>query len=201
MVDYIIFTDASSRTDASGGRYTASAAVVLNTASGRYVERTAYLGSKSSQFGEANGIAMGLEMVLPFLDDGKHHVLVVTDSKLCVNAINEWIPNVWRTDGSVWTKRDGTLVKNQDQYKRIIGSFQKRPNTRFQVVHINSHTNPLKDWKRAIGKLGRVGIRLDKKTSATFILMNDRVDRLAQNTTNNARQDLLDGFGRLVRKG
>lgn len=194
-VDYIVFTDASSRTGPDGDRYTAAAAIILNTKTNRYTEIVRYLGDRTSQYGEAYAIALGLGQLSRYLDSKKHGVLVVTDSKLCVNAINLWIPKVWNTMGKRWTKKDGSEVKNQDQYKKIMGIIEGHPRVKYRLVHINSHRDPKKDWKRAKSKLEKAGIKLNQETSSVFIEMNNRVDRLAQDETASARNDRESGVG------
>lgn len=101
---------------------------------------------KTSQFGEIQAIAKGLEHIQLYLDDmkiqGNVSIKIFTDSMLYFKSLTEWIY------GWIKKAREGVLynssnqpVINQDEIKAAFGvllAFKKK-NYFIRFFHINSH--------------------------------------------------------------
>lgn len=202
-VKYIIFTDASRRTGFSNRQYCGYGVAVLNLETHNYITFGGELSDRSVVFCEAWAIYRGLVKVTELIDKDKStRVLVVTDSKLNVDILSRWIPYAWDlSDWKHWRKSDGTLVKNQDLYRRIILFMKDHPELRASITHMNSHLGD-QDWPKVKKKLQMYRVNVERETAQMFMFMNGVVDQIAQNITTAMRdRENRDGFYfRLKRK-
>ena len=105
--------------------------------------------------------------------------MVVTDSKLCVNILTDYIPKWDTSDWNDWKTKKGQSVKNQDIYKRIVRLLENYPDVHFRITHIHGHQGKSNEGK--IRKdLMKHGITPTDAAVSTFRRMNAMADRLAQ---------------------
>lgn len=180
--DYIVFTDASVKLD--GDKNTSAyAAVLLNCKSKQYTVIGDILHHRSICFCEGWAIYQGLRYMNHIRKKaGKKHVkvLVVTDSKLNVQIITDWIHNKWDTsDWYHWKKQSRGDVQNQDLY-RMITRVLNNPHMTIRIVHMRGHANKNKTKrKRIIGELAKADITLSDDLVSMFIEMNTLADKTA----------------------
>lgn len=200
-IKYIVFTDASCRRSNSS-LYCGYGGVILNTDTNRYASYGGSLGERSTVYCEAWGLLRGLIEISNVIKSSKGKepvgVLLVTDSKLNVQILTEWIPKWDLSDWMNWRKRDGSLVKNQDLYRRILRVIQDTPEMKVRITHVNSHLTD-KEWRRIFKKLQDYGINADESTSKTFMRMNALADGIATNITSHLK-DTDTGWFKLVRR-
>lgn len=182
--DYILFTDGSAIIDKHDKHrtYTAYSVVCLNTVTQKYVTLAGALTSRSIGYAEAWAIYQGLRYANHLRKDAnlkKIKILVVSDSKLTIDAFTIWIPNkVWDTnDWMHWKKTDGSEVLNQD-ILRPIANILKNDHLNVRFTHINSHTT-----KRATdhiySKFKADEINISKELIPVFVKMNSLADEAA----------------------
>jgi len=192
MPKYIVFTDASMRRSHEKGArsYCGYGVVILNTETRQFTEFGAELGGNTVVFGEAWAIYRGIQKVRDLTKDKEPtSVLVVTDSKLNVQILTVYIPYVWDTsDEDHWKRQDGTPIKNQDVYQRIVDIINNNPHLSIRITHINSHLHP-SEWPRTQKKLEKYGIRANSTTSQMFMEMNGRADEIAQSITKKMKEE------------
>lgn len=190
--DYVLFTDASLRRD-DDKVYTAYAYAALNRRTLKFTVNADEMISSSIVYAEAYAIYQGLKFLNEKVSKGSR-VLVVTDSKLNVQIIEEYIPNNWdTTDWNHWTKKDGTPVKNQKLYRKILKEIKKN-DMWVKLIHINSHLDS-RDIEYVEFKLEMAGIKLKRSTIHVFMAMNAVVDEAASDITRRIKSG--DGFQHL----
>lgn len=201
--DYILFSDASLRTEKEDKsvRYSAYGVIVLNTKNDKYIKFGGQLGTNSIVFAEAWGIYKALSTLISYVGSKKEiNVLMVTDSKLNVQIIGDYIPNKWNTyDWYHWIKADGEPVKNQYIYRKIYGLLIDHPNVNFKIIHINSHMR-VSDALYVQTKLHSHNVTIDRSTAQALISLNAIVDHIAASETNKMKEESSDGFYRLIRE-
>lgn len=204
--EYIVFTDASLRRN-SNRSYCAFGVVVLNMKTLKYASFGAELGSRTVTFGEGWAIYRGIQAVCSIIDKDRKdpaEVLVVTDSKLTVKVLSEYIPFVWDTSNwNNWKKVDGSPVKNQGLYRKIVAYINDHPEIHPRITHINSHKSIDTDWNSIQSKLKKYGIRTDPATTKVFMQMNDLADSICQSITKKMKdeEEKSGEFMRLIPKG
>lgn len=193
-VKYIVFTDASRRKGRDGRPYCGYGVAVLNIETQQFIKFGGELSPRSVVFCEAWAIYRGLVKVAEIIKENppkkgeQIQILVVTDSKLNVEILSKYIPYSWDlSDWNRWKKHDGSPVKNQDLYRRIVSFMETHPEIHARVTHMNSHLND-KEWLRIKKKLSSYGINVRKETAQMFMGMNAIVDRIAQETTAKQRE-------------
>ena len=203
--EYIVFTDASLRRNKTRS-YCAFGVVVLNLKTLEYASFGAELGCRTVTFGEGWAVYRGIQAVCSIVDRKRKdpaQVLVVTDSKLTVKVLSEYIPFVWDTkDWENWKKVDGSPVKNQGLYRKIVALINDHPEIHSRIAHINSHQSH-DDWEKIQSKLKKYGINTDPKTTRVFMNMNTLADSICQGITKKMRdeEEKTGEFIRLIPKG
>lgn len=186
-VNFILFTDGSVRRFKDNDkRKTVSAygVVVLDVLTKRYTTFSGSLGTDSIVYAEAWAIYRGLQFINKSCKKRmvKPTVLVVTDNKLNVSILSDYIPNLWDlSNWNCWRKRDGSKVKNQEVYQNIMELIIDN-DLQVRFTHINSHLSS-GDWKMIQNKLKDSGINLDKELCKIFVKMNNLADNLATGIT------------------
>lgn len=200
---YIVFTDASHRSDRKGHDYCGYGVVILNVETRHYMQFGGELGDRTAAFGETWAIYQGVKNAIKFCSkEEKTDILIVTDSKLNVKTMSVFIPYVWDTsDWHNWKKVDGKPVKNQEIYRRIVELIRRNSHVHVRITHVNSHLTH-KDWRRIQFKLEKYNIMADEETSKMFMDMNAIADEIAKTITANMREeDQLHGpFFKLIPK-
>lgn len=207
-VEYILFTDASKRTGYSGKDYCGYGVVLLNTKTKNYTTFSGELSPRSVVFCEAWAIFRGLVQLVQIMKPKKKkvNVLVISDSLLNVDTFNTYIPHSWNlSDWKNWKKKDGSLVKNQDIYRRILTFMGEHDEIDVKFAHINSHLSEF-GWTRIQDKLYKYGVRVEEDTAQMIRSMNAKADDLAQTVTHRMQyldeyDDDVRGFYRMIRKG
>lgn len=197
--DYILFTDGSLRTDNKGKnkRYSAYGFVILNVKTQKYVKFGGRLATDSIVFAEAWAIYKAIAKLVKVIKGKDVSVVLVTDSKLNVQILRDYIPNRWNTsDWFNWIKTDGEKVKNQTLYRRIYNILLDNKNINLKIVHINSH-KALDDYKFIITKLADSGVKINKETAKVMIKMNAIVDDIASSETLTMKNESDDEFYKL----
>ena len=205
-VKYIVFTDASCRKGEGKRAYCGYGVAVLNVENQSYTTFGGELSPRSIVYCEAWAIYRGLVKVAELVQDDPIdepvQVLVVTDSKLNVEILSQYIPYSWNlTDWNHWKKSDGSPVKNQDLYRVLLTFMNNHPEIHARVTHMNSHLSD-KEWLKTQKKLCKYGINVRKETAKIFMKMNAAVDEIAQDITAQMKDDESRGghYFRLVRK-
>lgn len=180
-IDYVIFTDGSSKRTTDGDIFTAYGCIVLNMATKTFMEFSGDLGCRSIRYAESYAIYCGVARVADIAKETTNAIsaLIITDSRLDVQILTEYIPK-WDTSGDVWYKLNGEPVKNQDVYKDIIRISNSVPNVSFSIIHINSHRNKDTEWWGMAHLFKKNGVNVDQETMMTIIDLNSRVDSLAR---------------------
>ncbi|MCM1230277.1 MAG: hypothetical protein NC489_09090 [Ruminococcus flavefaciens] len=178
---YVVFTDASFKHYAGRG-YCGFGVVVVNMESNCYASFGGDLSDHTIVFGESWAILKGVQKALDLIKRSpkqKGNILIVTDSKLCVNILTRFI-HLWDTsDWQDWKTLRGKSVKNQEIYKRIVRLMQEHPDVHFRITHMHGHIG--KKYEDTIRKdLHRYGIKPTDETVSTFRKMNAKVDAIAQ---------------------
>lgn len=179
---YIVFTDASYKTY-DGRGYCGYGVVVINMRTLCYTEFGGDLSDHTIVFGESWAIMKGVQKAIELIErssdsDGK--VLIVTDSKLCVNILTNYIDRWDTSNWDNWKTIKGKSVKNQEIYKRIVEMIRKHQNIQFRIAHMHGHMG--KKHEDTIRKdLSKYGIKPTDEAVRTFRKMNAKVDEIAQN--------------------
>ena len=180
--DYIIFTDASVRLE--GDKHTSAyAAVLLNCKTKNYTVIGDILHHRSICFCEGWAIYQGLRYMNHIRKKSKKKnikVLVVTDSKLNVQIITDWIHSKWDTsDWYHWKKQTRGDVQNQDLY-RLISGILNNPHMKIRIVHMRGHAKKNKTKrKRIVSELAKAKITVSDELVSMFIDMNNLADETA----------------------
>ena len=213
-IDYILFTDGSvvwhkNKYDPrikGPLAYSSYGLVIVNMKTYKYTTMGSELTARPILWCECYAIYKGLLKIKRITKDNqKVNVLVVTDNKLCVQAINQYMPYVWdMSDENNWKRRSGEPVKNQDIYKNIRTLLLNNRRLRIKVIHINSHQDIESQWPRLQAKFAAYGVNTSDDAARLFIMMNDLADSVARKYTKDAQQyEEIHGLGlmRLVPKG
>ena len=170
-IDYIIFTDASLRSSKITKRdYCGYGIVILNLRDKTYTSLKGYLGGKSCVYGEGYAVYRGITTLGEIVGNDKGNdkqiqALMVTDSKLTVQAVSLYIPYIWDlSDPNDWKKVTGESVKNQSLYKKIVKAVDEYDNIHFRITHINSHKDKMKQWTKVRDTLAEYNIWVNKKS-------------------------------------
>lgn len=180
-IRYVVFTDASYKKTENRG-YCGYGVVIVNMQSNCYTSFGGDLSDHTIVFGESWAILKGVERTLELINqssDPTGDILIVTDSKLCVNILTRLI-NMWDTsDWENWKTMRGKPVKNQEIYRRIIRAIRKYPKIRFRITHMHGHIGH--KYEDKIRKdLSKYGLNPTDETVSTFRKMNAKVDAIAQ---------------------
>lgn len=180
--DYIIFSDASVKLNGEQST-SAYAAVILNCHTKNYTVIGDILHHRSISFCEGWAIYQGLRYVNHLRKRAKHKrvkVLVVTDSKLNVQIITEWIRDKWDTsDWYNWKKSTRGEVLNQDLYRLIVKVLNK-PSMKVRLIHMRSHTGKNRKKRRTIvAELAKADVNVSDDLVDMFIEMNALADETA----------------------
>lgn len=180
--DYIIASDASLKRVGSEC-YPSYAAVIMNCATNKYITISGPLGmDKSIVYAEGYAAYQGLRYLNGLLkhEDKNANVLVISDSKLTVMALTDWVHNAWdTTDWYNWKKSNGDPVSNQGLYRRIL-HVMEHGKMNVKITHVNGHS--LRDKKKQNmihNKLTRNGINLSRISMLVLLRMNDMADNAA----------------------
>lgn len=193
--DLIMFTDGSVRQwTGPDGRPMNSASygvVVLNTHTTKYTIFGGELQTLSSATAETIAYYRGLKYVRKMRKRSQKHretiknILVVTDSKLNVDIFHNDIPESWSVKNGVWRKSNGSAVRMQAIYEKILELIQDM-GICIKFVHINSHLRS-SDWKDVQNKLAKSGVHVTENAAKMFIQMNGIADRTATEITQSAK--------------
>ena len=180
--DYIIFTDASVKLIGEDN-ISAYAAVLLNCTTMKYTTISGMLHHRSICFCEAWAIYQGLRTMNRIRKENKLEkvkLLVVTDSKLNVQILTDWIKNKWDTsDWYNWKKRGDGVVQNQDIY-RLIVKVLDNPHLKVRLIHMNSHAGENQAKQKSIfAKLAKENINISENVCRLFVKMNAVADETA----------------------
>lgn len=178
---YIVFTDASFKKYGNRG-YCGYGVVVVNTASNCYTSFGGDLSDHTIVFGESWAILQGVRKVIDLINRSSNpsgEILVVTDSKLCVNILTQYINRWDTTNWDNWKTLKGKPVKNQEIYKRIVNLIEKYPDIRFRITHMHGHIGK-DDQSKIKADLKSYGIKSSEETVKMFRKMNAKVDAIAQ---------------------
>ena len=188
-LDYIIFTDGSVRSPhgTTEKSYAGFGVVIYNTHTHQYASFGGELGQRSIVYTELWAIYKGLVTLSDMLPDyGRHNILVLSDSKLCVDSINvdcyTWESHA--DSNGVWYKdaKHKEITKNQTLFKRILSLKRHNPNRlNIQVRHIRSHLDLKKKASRytQIEKLVQYGYGVSEEAAKAIIHMNALADQIA----------------------
>ena len=180
-LQYIVFTDASYK-KRDGRGYCGYGVVIVNMETRQFTEFGGDLSDHTIVFGESWAILKGVQKALELMKNSSHkmkgRVLIVTDSKLCVNILTNFIPR-WDTSEETWKTLSGKPVKNQEIYKRITTLLGKYPDVEFRITHVHGHLGKKFEYKIR-RDLEKHGINPTDETVTAFRRMNARVDAIAQ---------------------
>ena len=179
-VDYIIFTDGSVLRKTKHAQTHAGYGVVLyNVATHQYTTFGGELGTRTIAFAEAWAIHKGLA-ILASLVSKPASILVLSDSKICVLSLTQYIHAWLKSAGkdNVWYTADHHPVQNQVIYKLIQHTIKTHPKLTVQISHINSHLLD-KEHGRIATKLAQAGFHVDEQTAKAIIKMNALADSVA----------------------
>lgn len=178
---YIVFTDASYKTY-DGRGFCGFAVVVVNMTNNSYTEFSGDLSDHTIAFGESWAIYRGAQKAVDLITrspDPTGEVLIVTDSKLCVNILTRFISRWDLTNWDDWKTLGGSSVKNQEIYRRIVRLVERYPDIHFRIAHMHGHKGK-KHEKIIRDDLIKHGINPTDNAVSTFRKMNAKVDELAQ---------------------
>lgn len=186
--DYILFTDASVRKNKiktfAGYSY-----VGLNVTTGNYTTYSGSLNNESIVFAEAWAIYSGLLYIIK--SNPTANILVVSDSKLNVDILTQYIPKgMWDMSGYVWKKSNGKPVKNQKLYKGIM-NLLRYSSGKIKFIHINSHKN-ISDITDIINKFKKYNVTMNGDTAKVFLQMNSLADILATTVTDKMKNKVKE---------
>ncbi len=117
-------------------------------------------GVGTNNIAELKAIQFGLEATV----GSKFPILVVTDSKLCMDTFVEWYSG-WRSRG--WKRSNGSAPANLDIIKRIVGIIESMEVPVF-FMHVNSHRTAPPDTHMVPYLLWRGNDRVDAAATAIF---------------------------------
>jgi hypothetical protein len=107
-------------------------------------------------------------------------ILIISDHRNHVEALNNWIWNVWDTTTDTWKKKNGDIVSNQNVFKDIISILEKGK-VQIKIVHIRSHLKSNKtDIKAFCNDMKDKGVYLNPYTAKVFIKFNQIADVYAK---------------------
>lgn len=109
------------------------------------------------------------------------NVLIISDHRNHVEALNDWIWNVWDlTNYNTWKKKNGDIVKNQDIFKNILELLGKGK-VNLKIVHMKSHLRSNKtDLEKFCCDMNEKGLSLTPHTAKAFIQFNQIADVYAK---------------------
>lgn len=180
--EYIIFTDGSVR-KVGKVSYAGYGCAVVDVKHQAYEAFSGSLNSGSIVYCEAFAIYQGLRWIRRLLSrTHKNHakVLLVSDSRLNVQILTEWIPEKWDlSDYRDWKTSSNKPVQNQVLYRKILALLEDQK-IKLGVIHINSH---LKSNIETVMKIQRKAelscVKLSEPVTRMMIEMNQKVDELA----------------------
>lgn len=187
-VNFILFTDGSVR-HFDGQTASAYGVVLLDCDAKRCTKFGGPLKSNSIVFAEAWAVYRGLQYINKICKyrSSKPNVLVVTDSKLNVSILTDYIPNQWDlSDWNHWKKKDGERVKNQEVYQNIMELIVDN-NLKVRFMHIHSHLK-INEWQLIQSKASSIGVDLKKDICKLFVQMNQLADETATEITQSKKE-------------
>ena len=190
-VNFILFTDGSVRRFHKDQTVSAYGVVVLDCTTKRYTKFGGKLHTDSIVFAEAWAVYRGLQYIHTLCKrrSVKPTVLVVTDSKLNVSILTDYIPNHWDlSDWNHWKKKDGGKVKNQEVYQNILELIVDNGLT-VRFMHIKSHLK-MNEWHLIDSKAKTIGVDLKKSICKLFMKMNNLADEMATELTQQQKEKL-----------
>lgn len=190
-VNFILFTDGSVRRFHKDQTVSAYGVVVLDCTTKRYTKFGGKLHTDSIVFAEAWAVYRGLQYIHTMCKrrSVKPTVLVVTDSKLNVSILTDYIPNHWDlSDWNHWKKKDGGKVKNQEVYQNILELIVDNGLT-VRFMHIKSHLK-MNEWHLIDSKAKTIGVDLKKSICKLFMKMNNLADETATELTQQQKEKL-----------
>lgn len=190
--DYMIFTDGSVRRSGKIS-YAGYGCIVLDVKHQVYEMFSGSINSSSIVYCEAFAIYQGLRWIRRLLSrTDKHHVnvLLITDSKLNVQILTEWIPNKWDlSDYQNWKTSADKLVQNQALYRRILALLEDQK-IKLGFLHINSHLKSnIETVLQIQTKAEKSNVKLSESVTRLMIEMNRKVDELA--TSESKRMQMM----------
>lgn len=189
--DVIMFPDASLRRSRKNPNitYAGYGVVFLHRKSGRYTTISGTLSKDSIVTCEAWAIYQGLRVLEKMRKNKqipKHsNIVIFTDSKVNVEALTTWIRYNWDlSDYYNWTKRNKSIVKDQDIYRKILKILSKG-HLEIRFVHINSHVKSQNDLDHIRKNLYEESIHIADSLVSCIIDFNDIADQLATKESRN----------------
>lgn len=201
-VNFILFTDGSVRRFDQSKIASAYGVVVLDCITKRYTTFGGNLDTDSIVFAEAWAVYRGLQYINKICKrrSAKPAVLVVTDSKLNVSILTDYIPNHWDlSDWDHWKKKDGGHVKNQEVYQNILELIMDNGLT-VRFMHIKSHLK-MNEWHLIDAKAKDIGVDLKKSICKLFMKMNNLADETATELTQQQKDKLQNKHKKENRHG
>jgi len=199
--DYIIFPDASEKRSGKK-KYSGYGVVILDIRNNKYFTVNGEMNNRTLPYCEGWAIYSGLQYVERVRKpEERLKVLIVSDSQTNVNALTVWLHKSWNlSDYNNWLKRDGTPVRNQKLYRKILALILDG-HYKVKIVHFRSHSKNNPKMRKLIkSELKANKIKINDETLDVFIQMNQLADDLACEAS--ARRRDTDGeFYRLMLKG
>lgn len=111
----------------------------------------------------------------------KHlNVVIISDHKNHINALNSWIWESWDTSDEVWKKKNNETVKNQKLYKDILTILDKGKLT-VRFAHMNSHMKVTDSCLTMVRhEMEDLGINISYELAEAFIKFNQIADAYAK---------------------
>lgn len=176
--DYIIATDAGVLRNQNGEVPGAYAFVILNCKTMKYTIHGKALNGKGINYCEGYAIYKAFQMLGKYTKGDPVNVLVVSDSKLTIQALTIWSKQSWNTSNPFnWKKSQGGRVKNQEIYRKI-QNLESTLNLTVKYVHINSHkdVNNTTDVTKMKYKIVNAGVNLSNAQAKLIMQMNAWAD-------------------------
>jgi len=185
--EYIIATDAGVFRDERNGEVPgAYAFVILNCKTMKYTIHGKALNGKGINYCEGYAIYKALQMLGKYTKAKPTNVLVISDSKLTVQALTIWSKQYWNTSNPFnWKKSQGGRVKNQEIYRKI-QNLERDLNLTIKYVHINSHKNikDKNDVTKMKYKIINAGVNVSNAQAKLIMKMNAWADEKATEVRN-----------------
>lgn len=181
--NYVIFTDGSCMklNKKSDTTYAGSGALILSK-DGEVYRTGRSLGERTNNYAELKAILIGLNELYD-IDDEPGDVIVVSDSKYCVEALESHV-HKWAKAGrsADWMSSKGKL-KNSKLFKRIYYNFILDKDIKLRFCHMNSHLNHAdkSHLDKVVKSFSNVGLKISEKQAKAYIHWNSVVDNLASN--------------------
>ena len=181
--DLIIFTDGSAQLDKP--QYGGYSCVFLDPVNFKFSILYDNIQSSKSPFLELYAIYMAVLYADKIRISRKMdhiRVVILSDHKNHVNALNKWIWNVWNiSDPAHWIKAKNTEeVKNQTYYRKILDILDKG-NITIKIIHMKSHIK--KDMNNIDimrSNLADQGLYVNLESTLAFMKFNSIADAYAK---------------------